>query len=277
MLETIETLIVHGADVDACGGDKLTPLHICCLRGDYPSLNVILTASPSLSARTKDGKTALQLAEAKGYEDVCSRMKQYIANSSSGISSKLQSRPMEFATSNHTGNRQSSLLLDRSESREKPHAAALRQSRGIASAVEEETGSSSSVINAAIAGPNSTTPGTNTSGRSTRPLPSIPFTGISDDAKSLSPRLSSRASAQTQQSSSMIAGGSGDTNAPASKLATLPSTAPNIPSRPIIPSTASYTLMGQHISPGHDEASIALRKQLDFEQKERKLLEARVK
>jgi hypothetical protein len=292
--ETVETLIVHGADVDACGVDKLTPLHICCLRGDYPSLNVILAANPSLTARTKEGKTALQLAEAKGYEDICSRVTQHISVTSGGGSSvKSQGRPREAVTSSRTSPPQaSSRQLDRSESRERPHAAALRQSRGLAAANDEDAGISSSAIDVLVtpqshvASLESETPASSSSGRTARPLPSIPSAGTSSDVEANSPRASSRGTACDQTRTGVEDSGekkgaglasTGGRQMPAAKLSSLPVNAPCVPSRTTQPSTTSYTLMGQHISPGHDEASIALRKQLDVEQKERKLLESKVR
>lgn len=91
---TVEVLIVHGADVNIVGNDMLCPLHICCLRGDYATLNILLTANPNINLKTKDGKTALQLAEAKGHENICTRLNSYLVShgGSRGTSSR-SSRP----------------------------------------------------------------------------------------------------------------------------------------------------------------------------------------
>jgi ankyrin repeat protein len=72
---------VHGANVNITGKDSLTPLHVCCTRGDYKALNVLLQSRPSLTQRTKDGKTALEIAETKGFEDICSRLTTLLVSS----------------------------------------------------------------------------------------------------------------------------------------------------------------------------------------------------
>lgn len=85
--DTIQSLLVHGANVNAIGKDSLSALHVCCLRGDCKALNVLLQSRPSLTLRTKDGKTALEIAETKGFEDVCARLTTLLV--SSGTDSTL--------------------------------------------------------------------------------------------------------------------------------------------------------------------------------------------
>lgn len=77
----MQALLVHGANVNVTGKDSLTPLHICCSGGDYKTLNVLLQARPSLTARTSSGKTALEIAETKGFEDICSRLTTLLVSS----------------------------------------------------------------------------------------------------------------------------------------------------------------------------------------------------
>ena len=75
----------------------------------------------------------------------------------------------------------------------------------------------------------------------------------------------------------------------ASSTSNLPQNAPAIPLRTVssnssssltsthqLPITTSYQLMGQHILPNHDENSILLRRQLETEIKEKKVLENKV-
>mmetsp|Transcript_22280 Transcript_22280/g.41418 ORF Transcript_22280/g.41418 Transcript_22280/m.41418 type:complete len:335 (-) Transcript_22280:1926-2930(-) len=69
------------------GKDSMSPLHVCCSRGDYKALNVLLQSRPSLTQRTLDGKTALEIAETKGFEDICSRLTTLLV--SSGTDSTL--------------------------------------------------------------------------------------------------------------------------------------------------------------------------------------------
>lgn len=85
---TVETLLVHGADVNIPGNDMLCPVHICCLRGDYATLNILLTANPNMNIRTKDGKTAFQLAESKGHENICTRLNSYLSSHGGGSNNR---------------------------------------------------------------------------------------------------------------------------------------------------------------------------------------------
>jgi ankyrin repeat protein len=86
---TVESLVVHGADINITGSDSLSPLHLCCLRGDHSTLNILLLANPNLSIKTKEGKTALQLAEAKGHDIICSRLSTFSSSPSLLSSSNL--------------------------------------------------------------------------------------------------------------------------------------------------------------------------------------------
>lgn len=81
--DTLQALLVHGANVNVTGKDSMSSLHICCSRGDYKALNVLLQSRPSLTQRTKEGKTALEIAETKGFEDICSRLTTLLVSSGS--------------------------------------------------------------------------------------------------------------------------------------------------------------------------------------------------
>jgi ankyrin repeat protein len=108
---TVESLVAHGADINLTGADSLSPLHICCLRGDFPTLNILLNANPNLSLKTKDGKTAMQLAEAKGHENICSRLNSLISSHSSGGNSS--SRSSSSRSTRHNGKRNQPMALNR--------------------------------------------------------------------------------------------------------------------------------------------------------------------
>ena len=96
--DTIQTLLVHGANVNVTGKDSLTPLHICCNRGDYKALNILLQSRPSLTTRTVGGKTALEIAESKGFEDICSRLTTLLVTSGAGDGNTLwqQQQPSQL-------------------------------------------------------------------------------------------------------------------------------------------------------------------------------------
>jgi hypothetical protein len=50
------------------------PLHIATRRGDASSVELLLNANTDRSARTRDGQTALDIARAKGYENIYARL-----------------------------------------------------------------------------------------------------------------------------------------------------------------------------------------------------------
>ena len=56
------------------GIDSLTPLHIATRRGDAESVNILLNANTSTTLTTKDGQTALDIARAKGFESIYTRL-----------------------------------------------------------------------------------------------------------------------------------------------------------------------------------------------------------
>jgi hypothetical protein len=72
--DTIALLLAHGADSNTTGADWLAPLHICTKRGDAGSVDALLNASTSTTLRTKEGQTALDIARAKGYENIYARL-----------------------------------------------------------------------------------------------------------------------------------------------------------------------------------------------------------
>lgn len=208
---------------------------------------------------TKDGKTALQLAESKGFEDICSRMTQHISSSGGSTSNSYRRQ----ASKEHTdrGAAVRSLRVDGATHR--PHTDALRQSREMSRSPDYPPDDISLDSQA-----DSLTSSSLSRSRSSLPLPAItPDTGHHPITTPAPGTTTSRTVSGPDTDRKSPRGGS---------RSTLPSHAPAIPQRPAMPSTISYAIMGQHITPGHDEASIALRKQLDVEHKERKSLEAQV-
>jgi len=85
-------LLINGANVDDVGLDSYSPLHICCRKGDFNMLNILLQSNPSTSLKTKDGKTALDIAKDKGYEDIYNRLLQHtqFMSTSSYVTSQLE-------------------------------------------------------------------------------------------------------------------------------------------------------------------------------------------
>jgi len=73
---------VNGADVNATGQDSYTPLHISCNRGDFNMVNILLDAHASISTKADDGDTPVDIAIAKGYDDIHHRLMQYSDSSS---------------------------------------------------------------------------------------------------------------------------------------------------------------------------------------------------
>ncbi len=71
--DTVSFLVSHGADVNCPGKDLMNPLHICARRGDAATLEVLMSAGAanlSTMAKNKEGQTALDIAKAKGYDNV---------------------------------------------------------------------------------------------------------------------------------------------------------------------------------------------------------------
>jgi hypothetical protein len=68
--ETISLLLKSGANCNISDNDLFTPLHLCTRRGDYASVSVLIDANSNMTARTKDGQTAMDIAKAKGHNDI---------------------------------------------------------------------------------------------------------------------------------------------------------------------------------------------------------------
>ena len=68
-------LIQSGADVNAAGEDRVTPLMLAAARGHAETVKVLLAASPDLEARSAAGKTAIELAAAANRADVVSLLR----------------------------------------------------------------------------------------------------------------------------------------------------------------------------------------------------------
>jgi len=74
---TVDTLLVAGADVNISGADGRTPLMVSADRGDHVVLNKLLDCSNlDINAKDKDGNTAYDIARMKGLKSVCARLAQ---------------------------------------------------------------------------------------------------------------------------------------------------------------------------------------------------------
>lgn len=95
--ETIALLLAYGSNVNVIGSDSLTPLHVCTRRGDAESVNILLNANINTSARTKEGQTALDIAQVKGYDMIYARLMR----KRSGISPKTSSVTIDGIRGSH--------------------------------------------------------------------------------------------------------------------------------------------------------------------------------
>lgn len=95
--ETIALLLAYGSNVNVIGSDSLTPLHVCTRRGDAESVNILLNANVNTLARTKEGQTALDIAQVKGYETIYARLMR----KRSGISPKTSSGTIDGIRGSH--------------------------------------------------------------------------------------------------------------------------------------------------------------------------------
>lgn len=95
--ETIALLVACGSNVNVIGSDSFTPLHVCTRRGDAESVNILLNANVNTLARTKEGQTALDIAQVKGYETIYARLMR----KRSGISPKTSSGTIDGVRGSH--------------------------------------------------------------------------------------------------------------------------------------------------------------------------------
>ena len=68
-------LIQSGADVNAAGEDRVTPLMLAAARGHAETVKALLAGSPDLEARSAAGKTAIEIAAAANRTDVVSLLR----------------------------------------------------------------------------------------------------------------------------------------------------------------------------------------------------------
>lgn len=260
--ETAETLIVHGADVNTPGADSLCPIHVCCLRGDYATLNVLLSANASLTVRTKDGRTPLQLAEMKGHENICSRLTQVIAGPST--QSVASDNGIPFTD-------RARRIIDRPSS---------RSTRPLPSISPSNTGDMTESSQRQLSARSTASGGdSQATGRSTSTTSSSRDTPSADPADVSAPRSQSRGATQFSRSTST--GQTSTNNTQSGNGLPVPLRPLNALPPPTNASTTgikpNYQILGPHFAPNHDEASIALRRQLDIEQKDKKHLENQVR
>jgi ankyrin repeat protein len=260
--ETVEALVVHGADVNICGLDSLTPVHICCSKGDYSTLNILLSANPILSMTTKDGKLALDIAEEHGYQDICNRIMHHISTNNEGgaqpnLTRRGPLRILEIPQSNErlrrgANNGNNTMQEGDVLSRNSRPALPSIPSRGDASSrLSRDNGGTNSIAsNIQIPVVDNDILEPNTANKRL---------GVNNFNLKQTNNTINNNSNNNVTSSISNCGGVNNNN-------TITNSSNN----------NSYTLLGPNIVPGHDESTIALRKQLDIEQKARKALEAKV-
>ena len=74
--EVCRLLIAAGADVNATQQHDFTPLHAAAQHGDDELVELFLSAGADPAARTDNGDTAADIAEAAGHVDVARRLRQ---------------------------------------------------------------------------------------------------------------------------------------------------------------------------------------------------------
>src|SRR5215212_1435743 len=65
-----QTLIEHGADVNAKAENDLTPLHTAAARGNLESATLLIDRGADVGAITKDGKTPVAYARERNHPDM---------------------------------------------------------------------------------------------------------------------------------------------------------------------------------------------------------------
>jgi ankyrin repeat protein len=65
-----QTLIEHGADVNAKAENDVTPLHTAAARGNLESATLLIDRGADLGAVTKDGKTPVAYARERNHPDM---------------------------------------------------------------------------------------------------------------------------------------------------------------------------------------------------------------
>jgi hypothetical protein len=73
--DMVGLLIENGADVNAVGGDRVTPLMQAAARGHAETVKLLLDAHPDLEAQSAAGKTAIELAAASNRAEVVSLLR----------------------------------------------------------------------------------------------------------------------------------------------------------------------------------------------------------
>jgi ankyrin repeat protein len=77
VVELVEDLIAHGADVDQRGVNGYAPLHIAAEQGDLAMVDLLVShgADPNVVASIDDMETPVEVASAAGHVDVVERLR----------------------------------------------------------------------------------------------------------------------------------------------------------------------------------------------------------
>lgn len=67
-------MLARGADSTVVGADSFNALHVCADKNDITTLNVLLDAGTSIKKKTRDGLTAYDIAKQKHYDVICDRL-----------------------------------------------------------------------------------------------------------------------------------------------------------------------------------------------------------
>ena len=69
-MSVVTALLAAGSDANAVDAQLYRPLHLAASRGDQGAVELLVACGAARDARTKDGKTAADLATEKTHPDV---------------------------------------------------------------------------------------------------------------------------------------------------------------------------------------------------------------
>ncbi len=69
-MTVVTALLAAGCDADAIDSQEYRPLHLAASRGDQAAVELLIACGATRDAKTKDGKTAADLAAAQSHPDV---------------------------------------------------------------------------------------------------------------------------------------------------------------------------------------------------------------
>ena len=114
-IKAVRTLLAAGAIVDSANKEGVTPLHVCCLRGDSTTLSMLLNKSATkgfLNFPDDKGRTALYLAACKGSVECINQL--LTAGADLGAKSKKDRSALTLILRLPTGNKILSQILNES-------------------------------------------------------------------------------------------------------------------------------------------------------------------